>query len=80
MEQTTEETLQSLLDTGSNDNRIFGLLKDMLNIADLVKFAKARPLPDENETNMLNAYIFVNETKKVTKVTEEVPELTETEN
>lgn len=80
MEQTTEEILQSLLDTGFNDNRIFGLLKDMLNCADLVKFAKARPLPNENETNMLNAYIFVNETKKVTKVIEEVPELTETEN
>lgn len=80
MEQTTEEILQSLLDTGFNDNRIFGLLKDMLNCADLVKFAKARPLPDENETNMLNAYIFVNETKKVTKVIEGVPELTETEN
>lgn len=80
MEQTTEEILQSLLDTGFNDNRVFGLLKDMLNCADLVKFAKARPLPDENETNMLNAYIFVNETKKVTKVIEGVPELTETEN
>jgi hypothetical protein len=30
----------------------------------MVKFAKAKPLPDENETALLNSYVFVNETKQ----------------
>jgi hypothetical protein len=28
-----------------------------------VKFAKAEPMPDENETSMLDSYLFVNNTK-----------------
>jgi hypothetical protein len=78
MEQTTTEILQSLLNTGFKNNRIFNILSDMLYRADLVKFAKARPLPDENETSMLNAYILVNETKEAVKITDQVSELTDT--
>ena len=32
-------------------------------LSDFVKFAKLHPLPDENELSMMNAYLFVNQTK-----------------
>ena len=44
----------------------------MLQLADLVKFAKWQPTPDENETALLAAYQFVKETKPV--ITEEEKE------
>jgi hypothetical protein len=38
-------------------------LKQILYVADLVKFAKYIPLNDENDLSMMNAYFFVNQTK-----------------
>lgn len=38
-------------------------LKQILQIADLVKFAKLHPLPEENDMSLINAYLFVNQTK-----------------
>jgi hypothetical protein len=35
----------------------------MLQLADLVKFAKWHTTPDENESALTTAYEFVNETK-----------------
>jgi len=67
MEQTTPETLGSLKDSGFNDNRLYSKLKEILDLADLVKFAKFKPLPQENETSLLDAYIFINVTKPVEK-------------
>ncbi len=63
MEQTTDEILiefegQEIL---SEDD--YQLLREMLIQADLVKFAKAEPLPDENETHFENACTFVNHTR-----------------
>lgn len=83
MEQTTPETLRSLKDSGFNDNRLYSKLKEILDLADLVKFAKFKPLPQENETSMLDAFIFVNETKPVDKPfteKEKKPENQENEN
>ena len=62
MEQTTDEILiefegQEIL---SEDD--FQLLREMLIQADFVKFAKAKPLPDENETHFDNACTYVNNT------------------
>jgi hypothetical protein len=70
MEQTSNETLQSLLESGFNDNNLFEKLKEILLLADLAKFAKAKPLASENETAMLSSYIFVNETKEAWKKVE----------
>ena len=38
-------------------------LKQILKLADFVKFAKYRPYPDENDLSLINAYLFVNQTK-----------------
>lgn len=39
-------------------------LRQMLTLADLVKFAKFIPLQNENDLSIMNAYLFVNQTKK----------------
>jgi hypothetical protein len=70
LEETTEEILHDLRKVGFNDNRLYNKLEDLLKMADLVKFARWKPVPEENETALLAAYIFVNETKLVTKLPE----------
>lgn len=40
-----------------------GNLKQILETADLVKFAKYTPFADENDLSLVNAYLFVNQTK-----------------
>jgi len=65
MEHTSEEILWFLKNTGFNDNNLYLKLKEILQLSDLVKFAKVKPLPEENETSLLDAYSFINETKPV---------------
>jgi len=36
----------------------------------LAKFAKYKPLPDENDKSMKNAYAFIEKTKLIEKVTD----------
>ncbi|MDR1882298.1 MAG: hypothetical protein LBR26_05895 [Prevotella sp.] len=38
-------------------------LSQILKLADLVKFAKYTPFADENDLSLVNAYLFVNQTK-----------------
>lgn len=38
-------------------------LAQILHLADLVKFAKYTPFADENDLSLVNAYLFVNQTK-----------------
>ncbi len=64
LEQTTPETLQALTESGFNDNRLRGILENILATGDLVKFAKYVPQPDVNESVLLDAFVFVNETKE----------------
>ncbi len=63
MEQTSQEIFDSLrtLDIGPKSME---QLRQVLQLADLVKFAKFNPLPDENGISLINAYFFVNQTKK----------------
>ena len=63
MEMTSDEILAGLQNVGFEDNNLVGRLSKLFTLADLVKFAKAQPLPDENETSMLDGYLFVNNTK-----------------
>jgi hypothetical protein len=65
MEQTSYDILQSWKQAGYNDRDLYDILRQLLNLADLVKFAKEKPLPSDNEINLDNAYVFVRNTKPV---------------
>lgn len=64
LEMTTSETLDALIRTGFRKDDSYNLLKSVLNGADLVKFAKYKPEPSENEIHFENAWKFVSTTKK----------------
>ncbi len=75
MEQTSDETIESFrIDKSLLTEKQFNELSDILKLADLVKFAKYTPLPDDDSKSLANAYIFVNETKKVEVPKPEKPE------
>ncbi len=61
-EKTSEEILRELKPLLQEQKELYARLKDMLRLADLVKFAKWNALPDENEISLLSAYQFVRET------------------
>ena len=62
-EKTSDETLREMKPLIDKD--LYGRLSKMLQLADLVKFAKWHTTPDENEQALTTAYDFVNETKIV---------------
>ena len=62
-EKTSDETLRAMKPLIEKD--LYGKLAKMLQLADLVKFAKWHTTPDENEQGLLTAYDFVNSTKVV---------------
>ncbi|MCU4155759.1 hypothetical protein J1N10_07200 [Carboxylicivirga sp. A043] len=64
MEQTTDEIMDSFKGVDVSGVKSIDNLKQILMTADLVKFAKHEPLPDENDLSMINAYFFVNQTKE----------------
>ena len=63
LEMTSDEILEALKSINIEDFNNIDLLRGLFVTADLVKFAKGQPLPNENEVNLLNAYQFVNNTK-----------------
>lgn len=62
MEMTSGEILDLIRKQGEADS-VYENLKQIMQLADFVKFAKFNPLPDENDLSMVNAYLFVNQTK-----------------
>ena len=62
MEQTTDEIMKAFQKTNREDSLLDDMLKELLELADLVKFAKEDPLPVDNQTNLNNAYLFVQKT------------------
>ena len=62
-EQITTEILTSLKTVDLPDDKVLNKIQQVLELADLVKFAKMEPLPDENDLALMNAYFFVNQTK-----------------
>ena len=72
-EKTSDETLRELkpiltgdgLQVTGDGKTLYEKLRKMLQLADLVKFAKWHTTPDENEQALTTAYAFVNETKEV---------------
>ncbi len=68
MEQTTDETIESFRKRrGLLRDKTFENLRQILSLADLVKFAKYMPLPDDDNMTLVNAYFFVNDTKPAEK-------------
>ena len=63
LEMTSGEILDKIKEHSEADTS-YDNLKQILIVADFVKFAKYNPLPDENELSLTNAYLFVNNTKK----------------
>ena len=59
-EKTSDETLRAMKTLIDKD--LFAKLSNMLQLADLVKFAKWHTTPDENESALSTAYEFVHET------------------
>jgi hypothetical protein len=75
MEQTSDETIESFrINKSLLTEKQFSEVSQILKLADLVKFAKYNPLPDDDNLSLTNAYLFVNETKKVEEKTEEKSE------
>ena len=63
MEMTTDEILESFNKrSGEVDDKLKNKLKQILILADLVKFAKEKPLPLENDKSLNNSIDFVKET------------------
>ena len=62
VEQTSDETLRDIRPLLSERKDLYDQLREMLTLADLVKFAKWSTTPDENELSLRNAYTFVKET------------------
>ena len=76
MEQTTFEIMTSMKGKEAQiDKKSVTELKEILELADFVKFAKLTPLPDENHHMLSNAYLFVRET--TVEVVTEVPKAAE---
>ena len=74
VEMTSPEILGSIRKTGL-DKKDIDLLKEILELADLVKFAKLKPQPSENGHSLEWAFNFVKNTMKKQEVTEgEKPE------
>lgn len=61
-EQTSDEILDSLRFEMESESAKENL-QQILKLADLVKFAKYKPLIDENDLSLMNAYLFINQTK-----------------
>jgi hypothetical protein len=83
MEETTEDIMRDFTKGRQVKEEIRLELKQLLELADLVKFAKWNPLSEEHEASQQSAYDFILRTKPVINlrkpVTIENPELTQEE-
>lgn len=61
LEMTSVEIIDNLMEI--KDKEAMSDLKNLLQTADLVKFAKHDPLMNENDANLVNAIEFIEETK-----------------
>lgn len=78
--ETTTENLLEQFNAFSEFTTEAQTLRQMLVLADLVKFAKLHPLPDQNHQSLQQAYLFVENTKKMPQQTPETKTPEENEN
>lgn len=76
MEMTSGEILD-LIRQNDEAKPLYENLRQILSLADFVKFAKMNPLPDENDLSLANAYRFVEQTKPVEEEAKPAEESTE---
>ncbi|MFP4527275.1 MAG: hypothetical protein ACLFQX_01890 [Candidatus Kapaibacterium sp.] len=62
LEMTTSDIIERMRLAGVAEDLV-GRLRQLLTLGDLAKFAKFRPLPDENTSSMKNSVAFVESTK-----------------
>jgi len=62
LEMTTDEIL-IVFKRDRSALSVYKNLRQILQLADLVKFAKIQPIENENEISIMNSYLFVNQTK-----------------
>ncbi len=67
MESTSSEIIDSLKERKEVSDELIKDMEKLFGIADLAKFAKYKPLPDENDFAWKKAYEFVEKTKPVEK-------------
>jgi hypothetical protein len=63
MEMTSAEILYIIRRENEADS-VYENLRQILELADFVKFAKLNPQQNENELSLMNSYLFVNQTKE----------------
>lgn len=63
MEMTSDQILDAVREV--NDERLREKLRQLFRLADLVKFAKLNPSPEDNEQAYFDAYFYVEETKEL---------------
>jgi len=71
MEMTSYEILDTWKQSERPEDELSAKLNRLLNLADLVKFAKEKPIASDNEENLDRAYEFVKKTAWVQKKEEE---------
>ncbi len=72
LEQTTEEIIETFNNQRITQSENIELLQKVLFLADLVKFAKYSPLPDDNDRCFQQSYAFVDKTKQISVSNKEV--------
>ncbi|MDA3853765.1 MAG: hypothetical protein PF444_05940, partial [Bacteroidales bacterium] len=77
MEQTTDEIMSKIQDLISKEH--YKTLEETLRLADLVKFAKMKPMMDESERCIKDIYAFVDTTKRLPEFDDETDTDTEEE-
>ena len=75
MEQTTEDIIRDFTRDGLIKEGIRNELKALLELADLVKFAKWFPVTEEHEASQQSAYDFILRTKPVINLRKPVDEV-----
>lgn len=72
MESVTNDILNDFKTFSWDDDTLMEILEGLLQLSDLVKFAKEDPTPSDNEIHLNNAYIFIEKTKPQTQTEEAV--------
>lgn len=65
LESTTDEIMSELVELQISQKSSFNNLREVLQLADMVKFAKYAPSAEENQISFYNSRLFVEQTKEV---------------